>query len=308
MTALREYALLEAPGWYAETPDAAAEEVLVSFGDATLTIQRFDETPLAHWPLASLATVTGPRALTLAPDADAPERLGLDDRDMIDAIRRVAVGAPAGPRRRGRRRGLGRAIAAACAAALGAGLWLGAPAVLGALAAATPPATRAAIGAAAARAYGGPDACRPDPAARRARARLETALSQAAGAPVRLAFLRGAPADAAPVAAPGGWLAAPPPQGEAGAFVAGAARALATAEAAPPLTLLAQSLGYGGLARAALSGAPLDALGRAAAVAMRAPGPDPDPSRAAALAAAAGPVSPDDWRALRLACGLRRGP
>jgi len=80
MTALREYALLEASGWYAETPDAAADEVLVTFGDATLTIQRFDETPLAHWPLASLATVDGPRALTLAPDADAPERLGLDDR------------------------------------------------------------------------------------------------------------------------------------------------------------------------------------------------------------------------------------
>jgi len=307
MTALREYALLEASGWYAETPDAAADEVLVTFGDATLTIQRFDETPLAHWPLASLATVDGPRALTLAPDADAPERLGLDDRAMIDAIRRVAAGAPAGPRRRPRK-GFGRLIAAACAAGVAAGLWLGAPAVLGGLAAATPPAVRAAIGAAAVRAYGGPDACRPEPAARRARARLEASLSRAAGAPVRLAFLRDAPVGAAPAPGPGGWLAAPPPQGEVAAFTAGAARALARAEASPPLTLLAQSLGYGGLARAALSGAPLDALGLAAARAMRAPGPEPDPARAAALAAAAGPVSPEDWRALRRACGVRRSP
>ena len=130
MTALARYDLLEAVGWYAERPEREPVEVLVSFGDASLTILRFDDTPLAHWPLGSLVETPGAAPLTLAPDADAPERLALSDAEMIAAIRALRPGGarkqPSAARARARR--LARRAAALAAAALALfALWLATP-------------------------------------------------------------------------------------------------------------------------------------------------------------------------------------
>ncbi|MEM1313942.1 MAG: hypothetical protein AAGI51_05265, partial [Pseudomonadota bacterium] len=56
-TALARYALLEATGDYLDGITARRQEVLVKFGRASLTLSRFDETPVAHWALASLREV-----------------------------------------------------------------------------------------------------------------------------------------------------------------------------------------------------------------------------------------------------------
>lgn len=100
-TALARYALLEATGDYLDGITARRQEVLVKFGRASLTLSRFDETPVAHWALASLREVdAGPvddSALRLTPDPDSDERLTLRDPVMIEAIEHVCPDLRAGP-------------------------------------------------------------------------------------------------------------------------------------------------------------------------------------------------------------------
>lgn len=90
MTALERYERLEAPGRYFDGRSAAAAEVIVKFGDASLILMRFDETPLAHWSLSGLRDLgEGGAALSLTPDEASEERLLLSDPDMVAAIRAV---------------------------------------------------------------------------------------------------------------------------------------------------------------------------------------------------------------------------
>ena len=76
-TALRRYALLESTGVHVDGAGAAPQEVVVRFGESTLTLQDFDDTPVAHWALAGLRRLhgSGPEELRLAPDMDGEERL-----------------------------------------------------------------------------------------------------------------------------------------------------------------------------------------------------------------------------------------
>jgi len=314
MTAAPRYEVLEAPGWYADGGGAPPVEVLVSFGRATLTIQRFDETPITHWPLASLAETPGAAALTLAPDEGAPERLAIDDRDMIEAIRALraaALAAAGGPR--ATRRRLGRSarltLRLGLAAALGAGLWAAAPAAIDALSSAAPPEARAALGAAAVKLAAGDARC-DEPRATAALGRLSAALTRAAGAPVRVA-IADLPGAGPARAAPGGWvlaragaLAAARDADAFAALLAPAAaeavsgmrtgRALRNAAAAAALGLLSADLGAASLTRAAASGL--------------ADGTVPAEGPAALALAAALPrpaLSAADWAALRAGCAPR---
>lgn len=91
MTALDQYALLEAAGRYRENPDAAPRDVFLTFGARALTIMGTDDMALAHWPLASLraeenSTATG---VILAPGPSSQESVELDDVTMMDAIAKV---------------------------------------------------------------------------------------------------------------------------------------------------------------------------------------------------------------------------
>lgn len=90
MTALTKYERLEAPGRYFDGETAAPREVIAKFGDVSLILMTLDDMPIAHWSLAGLRDLgAGEGALSLTPDDDSDERLVLEDRDMVAAIRAV---------------------------------------------------------------------------------------------------------------------------------------------------------------------------------------------------------------------------
>ena len=92
MTALNLYQRLEATGLWRPDPQAQRREVVVSMGDATLTITDLQDRVLAHWSLAAVAR--GARTddrVTYHPDGDPGETLELDTdaTEMIAAIEKV---------------------------------------------------------------------------------------------------------------------------------------------------------------------------------------------------------------------------
>jgi hypothetical protein len=83
---------LEASGLWRAAPDAQRRDVVVSIGDATLTLSDTHDRALAHWSLPAVHRRNpGQRPALYAP-SDAPdegEELELDDDDMIAAIGKV---------------------------------------------------------------------------------------------------------------------------------------------------------------------------------------------------------------------------
>ena len=117
MTALDTYTRLEAEGRYFDGQSAQPLAVVVGFGERSLVIMSHDETPIAHWPLASLRAVSLRRDSTiqLVPYDDSDERLVLSDKVMLEAIRRVCPGLY---KRRKDGRGIRRAFVWACGAGM----------------------------------------------------------------------------------------------------------------------------------------------------------------------------------------------
>lgn len=90
MTALTEYQRLESTGLWRETPDSQRREVVISLGDATLTISSMAETALSHWSLPAVKRLNpGKIPAIYAPDTGVGEQLEISDADMIDALARV---------------------------------------------------------------------------------------------------------------------------------------------------------------------------------------------------------------------------
>ena len=74
MTALTEYERLEATGLWRATAEAQRREVLVSVGEATLTIADFNNRALAHWSLAAIDRQNpGEYPAIYSPDGDPGE-------------------------------------------------------------------------------------------------------------------------------------------------------------------------------------------------------------------------------------------
>lgn len=89
MTALTKYQRLEAAGLWRATPADQRREVIVSVGDATLTISDLNDRALTHWSLAAVNRANpGERPAVFFPDGDPGETLELDGGEsvMIDAI------------------------------------------------------------------------------------------------------------------------------------------------------------------------------------------------------------------------------
>jgi hypothetical protein len=147
MTVLKEYQRLEAFGLWHAAPDEQRREVIVSLGDATLTILDQRMQAVSHWSLPAILRLNpGRRPACYGPGADQPEVLELDDDTMIDAIekvRGVIVRRQAPPRRL--RHVLSWALVLAAAAALAA--WLPGALIRQAVAV-VPAAQRAEVGAA----------------------------------------------------------------------------------------------------------------------------------------------------------------
>lgn len=92
MTALKEYQRLEATGLWRPDPGTDPREVLVSIGEATLTISDFSGTALTHWSLAAFERADTPGwPATYHPEGDPGETLCLPENepDMVEALDRV---------------------------------------------------------------------------------------------------------------------------------------------------------------------------------------------------------------------------
>ncbi|NDW00785.1 hypothetical protein [Salipiger sp. PrR002] len=92
MTALKEYQRLEATALWRPEPEAQRREVILSMGDATLTVSDISGRALSHWSMAAVVRANKGRSPALYhPDGDPGETLELaeDEATMIDAIDRV---------------------------------------------------------------------------------------------------------------------------------------------------------------------------------------------------------------------------
>jgi len=92
MTALTEYDRLEASGLWRQTADDQRREVIVSIGEATLTISDLRDRALTHWSLAALERINpGERPAIYSPDGDPGETLEISENEtqMIDAIEKL---------------------------------------------------------------------------------------------------------------------------------------------------------------------------------------------------------------------------
>jgi Zn-dependent protease with chaperone function len=91
MTALAQYAKLEAEARYFDGESAQPLDVVLSFGKRSLIIIGYNDVPIAHWPLASLRAVglRKDNAVQLVPHRDSDERLVLSDPEMLAAIGKV---------------------------------------------------------------------------------------------------------------------------------------------------------------------------------------------------------------------------
>jgi len=88
-TALRKYQRLEAAALWRPEPDAQRLDVIVSLGEATLTITDMRERVQAHWSLAAIARANpGTEPALYHPDADPGETLeiAVGEDEMIAAI------------------------------------------------------------------------------------------------------------------------------------------------------------------------------------------------------------------------------
>lgn len=148
-TALSRYQRLEAAGLWRAGPEAQRIDVIVSVGEATLTITDLRERVLTHWSLAAIARANpGRRPALYHPDGDPGEtlELGENEAEMIAAIEKLRAAVARGRQRPGRLRRVGVAASFALVLALGI-FWLPGAARRHALAV-VPEVKRAEIGAA----------------------------------------------------------------------------------------------------------------------------------------------------------------
>ncbi|MDJ0821101.1 MAG: hypothetical protein QNJ09_04715 [Paracoccaceae bacterium] len=92
MTALKGYDRLEAMGLWRADAEAQRREVVVSLGEATLTISDTSGRALAHWSLAAVTrTNRGKLPALFHPDGDPDETLEIaaDEKNMIDGIESI---------------------------------------------------------------------------------------------------------------------------------------------------------------------------------------------------------------------------
>lgn len=93
MTALDQYDRLEATGIWRRSQSDEAREVLVTFGNATLTLSALDQegdTPIAHWSLGAVRRrESSPNRAVFSPDAEASETLTVEDELLMQALDKV---------------------------------------------------------------------------------------------------------------------------------------------------------------------------------------------------------------------------
>ncbi|NND20155.1 MAG: hypothetical protein HKN98_16405 [Silicimonas sp.] len=124
MTVLAKYQRLEAEAIWRPDPEDQRRDVIVSIGDATLTIGAPNGTAISHWSLPAIERRnSGQRPALYTPGADTPETLEIADDEMIDAIEAVLKAIHGKPGPTGRLRALLIALPV-LAVVLAAAMWL----------------------------------------------------------------------------------------------------------------------------------------------------------------------------------------
>ena len=87
---LAKYQRLESEGVWRADEDAQRRDIIVSIGEATLTLTDLNEVALTHWSLPAIRRQNpGTRPAIYAPGEDTPETLEIADDEMIDAVEKV---------------------------------------------------------------------------------------------------------------------------------------------------------------------------------------------------------------------------
>lgn len=92
MTALQKYDRIEAVALWRASAEAQRRDVIVSIGDASLTISDTQDRALAHWSLPAVERANpGERPAVFFPDGDPGETLEFpaDETEMIEAIEKL---------------------------------------------------------------------------------------------------------------------------------------------------------------------------------------------------------------------------
>lgn len=121
MTALQEFQRLEAAGLWRAGSDEQRRDVIVSLGDATLTITDMRDQPLAHWSIAAVVRANpGHFPACYHPDGDPSETLEIaeDEEMMLAAIEKIQTAIDKSRPHPGRLRVLGLTGIVAAAVAL----------------------------------------------------------------------------------------------------------------------------------------------------------------------------------------------
>lgn len=107
MTALQKYDRIEAAGLWRAHPEARVIDVIISLGDATLTINDTRDRALTHWSLGALVRQNpGDMPAIFHPQGDTSETLELaeDEMQMIDALTQIISAVDKRRPRKGRLR------------------------------------------------------------------------------------------------------------------------------------------------------------------------------------------------------------
>jgi hypothetical protein len=106
-TALKQFSKLEATGLWREAPELQRREVIVAFGESSLTISDpRNESALSHWSLPAVERLNpGEMPALYAPGVDALETLEIDDPLLIEALDKVRHALDDSRPRPGRLRG-----------------------------------------------------------------------------------------------------------------------------------------------------------------------------------------------------------
>ena len=124
MTVLAKYQRLEAEAVWRASAEAQRKDVIVSIGEATITISAANGTALAHWSLPAIERLNpGEEPALYAPGPQSPERLELAEPEMLAAVDSVLKAIQSGSRNSGRMRRL-VSLAAGLAIMVAAALWL----------------------------------------------------------------------------------------------------------------------------------------------------------------------------------------
>ncbi|MBT8459442.1 MAG: hypothetical protein KJN60_07240 [Boseongicola sp.] len=90
MTVLAKYQRLESEGIWRADEDAQRRDIIVSIGEATLTLTDLNEVALTHWSLPAIRRQNpGTRPAIYAPGDDTTETLEIADDEMVDAVEKV---------------------------------------------------------------------------------------------------------------------------------------------------------------------------------------------------------------------------